>query len=284
MTTLVDPDNTPFVTGFPESRADIKIQVAARRHDRIYSLSNGGRDRSHRLADDIMDIEEDPLFKAAVSELLSIKNVLKSSAQKREDNVRVFLAHAYALSMSGKRDSVKHDALRLKSRIKVRNDTPHHKQTLRALLRSLGEAPPKGSEHEWSKVLCGLEEAGIAETEEAVVRFLTEPINIGKKRVRGFARAHAALRSSERIKNEKRSRLDQINIQRQKEFYSKISSIRDDPFGVMDANEGRWIKNVVWISVNEGEDVLRKLKIPEKDMQELLLRYGVDPVDWYSPV
>lgn len=223
---------------------------------------------------DVLDLERDVLYLNALNELRSIKDKLSLSAQEREGCLRSFLARAYALSMEGKRNPARQAELRLKSGIKFRSDTPHHKQTIRALQRKLGEPLPKGSEHEWAQVLWGLEEAGVGESEDAVVAFLTEPDDIDGKRVCGFARAHAALRASKHIKDERTNRLNKLKAERETTFYNVLASARDQPVGSITISEDVDLDEGPWISINEGGEALLKLKITVENMQSLVLRYA----------
>lgn len=222
-------------------------------------------------ADSNLDSEVANLLQNAVEELGRAIPKLRHSAQEREAAIRVYLARAYKLSMAGWRDTKMHEALVRQIKIKRRNDTPHHKQTLRIIQVASKSPYVKGNEHEWSVVLVAMQEAGVDETEDAVIRFLTENEVIDGETVRGFERARKIWENSE--KKIKRNRKKQSDKDKQRAVETVASKVRSQPLGSIGLADGRSISKTTWISLNEGGKVLLDLNLDENDLQKILLKY-----------
>ncbi|MGA4555483.1 hypothetical protein [Methylorubrum aminovorans] len=214
------------------------------------------------------------LLDDAVKELRRALPKLQHSAQLREEVLRAYLARAYKLSMAGLSDTLGHKALLEKMKIKSRTNTPHHKQALRIIQRASNSPYVKGNEHEWSLVLAGMQEAAVPQTEEAVVKFLTEAAVVNGETVKGFGRAKAVLKLSRTsIKDEISEQNQSTKDDGQKSVEAAVREVRDVPLGSIELSRNRDARSGIWISVNEGDKVLIDLNLKDKELQKLISRH-----------
>jgi len=219
-------------------------------------------------------VEEDALVESAVSELQKIGNDLGVAEDERQERLAVFLARVYMASMAAKRDSDRHDSLLVKSGIKVQTNTPHHKQTLRAILTLATTKLVKQTEHECYLVLDGLEESRVAENEGSVLAFLKETVEIKGKQVKGFARAKAARAASKKLQDERNKNRSKANAENEAMLQALVTAGEQNRLGVLKiADDDVKLEAGVWLSVNRGHAVLMALEVSPDQLKSVVLKY-----------
>lgn len=219
-------------------------------------------------------LKEDPLVASAIRELKRVENDLSLAEEERRARLSVFVAHVYKASMAGRGDHERHEALLLKSGITVQTNTPHHKQTLRAILTLAGAKLVKQTEHECCLVLDGLEVSGVAEDEVAVLKFLSEPAEIEGRRVVGFARAKAARAASKQLQAECVERRTREDAEKDETLHAIVARSGQNRIGAIEvADEDADLAADLWLSVNRGHDVLMALKVKPEQLRSIVLKY-----------
>jgi hypothetical protein len=157
---------------------------------------------------EVLPLVSDPdvLLAQAKEELHRVQNDILVDEQTRQERLLTLLWRVYVLSRDGQRNEERHRARLDRARVRVRADTPHHKQTVRILLAEAGIKVKKSTEHEWAKVVTALEHDEVAETESAVAQWLTEDALVNGEGCRGFDRAEATLRGSKKLKDAQRQK------------------------------------------------------------------------------
>ncbi|CAO4186148.1 hypothetical protein CLBKND_04882 [Methylorubrum aminovorans] len=244
-------------------------------------LSQKGAGQNTEDGDEYSPIENhsassgsDLLVEDAVRELERIGSDLSLAEEERQERLSVFLARVYMASMAGKRDNERHKSLLLKTGVKVQKNTPHHKQTLRAVLSLASVKLVKQTEHECFLVLDGLDVSDVSETEAAVAKFLSENVEISGKHVTGFARAKAARAASMRLKEERDDRRMRENAEKDETLQAIVARGEQTRLGLIEvADDDAELEADVWLSVNRGHHVLMALKVAPEQLRSIILKF-----------
>lgn len=219
-------------------------------------------------------LSHDSILAGAVQELRRIENDLSLAEKERQERLSVFVARVYMVSMAGHRDIERHKRLISKSGIKTQKNTPHHKQTLRAVLKLAGLKLVKQTEHDCYQVLDGLEESGVAEEESAVLGFFSESAEFEGQRVTGFARAKAARQASQRLKDEREARLVQAKVEQDEVLRAVVANGEKNRLGAIDvANADSDLSSDLWISINRGHHVLAALEMTTDQLRSIVVKH-----------
>jgi len=214
----------------------------------------------------------DLLLKQATEELRRVHGDMLLDEQRRQELLHNLLGRVYALTMDGKRNQERHRQRLERAKVKVRADTPHHKQTVRALLAEAGIEVKKSTEHEWAQVVTALEHDGVVETEAAVVQWLTEEAVVNGAACRGFSRAEATLRGSKKLKDAQRQKRQEHDAEERATFTAAVTG--GSPFGNIEPSDGETCPTGLWLSLNRGGEVLRLIPVSEKELRALVLKHA----------
>ena len=214
----------------------------------------------------------DLLLMQATEELRRVHGDMLVDEQRRQELLHKLLGRVYTLTMDGKRNQDRHRQRLERARVKVRADTPFHKQTVRALLAEAGVTIKKSTEHEWTQVVTALEHDGVAETEEAVTQWLTEEVVINGVSCRGFNRAEATLRGSKKLKAAQREKRQERDAEERATFTEAVTG--GSPFGSIEPSDGETCPTGLWLSLNRDGEVLRLIPLTEKELRALVLKHA----------
>lgn len=214
----------------------------------------------------------DLLLMQAMEELRRVHGDMLLDEQRRQELLHNLLGRVYALTMDGKRNQERHRQRVERAKVKVRADTPHHKQTVRALLAEAGIEVKKSTEHEWAQVVTALEHDGVVETEAAVVQWLTEEAVVNGAACRGFSRAEATLRGSKKLKDAQRQKRQEHDAEERATFTAAVTGV--SPFGNVEPSDGETCPTGLWLSLNRGGEVLRLIPVSEKELRALVLKHA----------
>lgn len=264
----VPADELPHgVASPPDSGATADKEAVAADSDAIRDVDLTGENSQ---ADRAKTIVED-----AVAELKRIEGDLSFAEEERQKKLSVFLSRVYVASMLGKPDESLHRSLVAESGIRKQKNTPHHKLTLRAILKMADVKIEKQTEHEYYLVIDGLDCAGVPQQEEAVHDFLVASETVEGKTVSGFSRAKAH-RSKKKLAiaaddQPKRQQKDTAHAAAYREI---IERVKQKPIGIIDVEQPKEVEEDVWLSVNRGRDMLIKLKMSPGALQSLIVSHA----------
>ncbi len=211
----------------------------------------------------------------AVAELKRIEGDLSIVEAERQKKLSTFLACVYVASMIGKNDASFHHALVTDSGIPKRKNTPHHKKTLRAILKLAAVEVEKQTEHEYYLVIDGMDCANVPAQEEAVHEFLSGEEVIEEKRLSGFSRAKAARPKETRVRSVRTEAEKSQNVADQEVLYrSIIERVGQSRIGVIEAEQTEEVEDGVWLSVNRGSNMLLKLNVSVDDLRAIIVNHA----------
>lgn len=247
---------------------------AARRTEMPGIVSPVSQDDAPPSSADVLPLfdNSDTLLMQATEELRRVHGDMLMDEQRRQELLHKLLGRVYTLTMDGKRNQERHRQRLERARVKVRADTPHHKQTVRALLAEAGVKIKKSTEHEWTQVVTALEHDDVAETEEAVTLWLTEEAVVNGAACRGFNRAEATLRGSKKLKDAQRQKRQERDAEERVTFTAAVTG--GSPFGSIEPSDGETCPTGLWLSLNRGGDVLRLIPLTEKELRALVLKHA----------
>ncbi len=214
----------------------------------------------------------DTLLMQATEELRRIHGDMLLDEHRRQELLHNLLGRIYKLSMDGQRNQERHRQRLERTKITVRADTPFHKQTVRALLAEAGIKVKKSTEHEWTRVVTAVEHDGVAETEEAVTQWLSEEAVVNGAACRGFNRAEATLRGSKKLKDAQRQKRQERDAEERVTFTAAVTG--GSLIGSMEPSDGETFPPGLWLSLNRGGEVLRQIRLTEKELRALVLKYA----------
>ncbi len=214
----------------------------------------------------------DLLLMQATEELRRVHGDMLMDEERRQELLHNLLGRIYKLSMDGQRNQERHRQRLQRTKVKVRADTPFHKQTVRALLAEAGIKVKKSTEHEWTRVVTAVEHDGVAETEEAVAQWLTEEAVVNGAACRGFNRAEATLRGSKKLKDAQRQKRQERDAEERETFTAAVTG--GSHFGSIEPSDGETCPTGLWLSLNRGGDVLRLIPLTEKELRALVLKHA----------
>lgn len=219
----------------------------------------------------------------AIAELRRIEADLSFDEASRQKKLSGFLSRVYIASMRGKDDKKLHESLIAESGIETQKNTPHHKKTLRAILRMARVDVEKQTEHEYYLVVDGLDAAKVQRSEEAVLHFLSETVEINGQKVSGFRRAKAVRPQKSRVttararaKNAKNNSEDSAkdDAAQQMAYQAIIQKVEQNRIGAIDIVGTDEAEDGVWLSVNRGRDILLKLKVSAEHLRALVVEHA----------
>ncbi len=214
----------------------------------------------------------DLLLVQATEELQRIQSDILIDEQTRQERLHTLLGRVYALSRDSQRNEERHRLRLERSRVRIRADTPHHKQTVRILLAEAGIKIKKSTEHEWAKVVTALEHDEVAETESAVVQWLTEEAVVNGASCRGFNRAEATVRGLKKLSDAQRQMREDCDAEERVTFNAAVTS--DTAFGRIEPTDGVPCPTALWLSLNRDGEVLRLIPLTEKELRALVLKHA----------
>lgn len=219
--------------------------------------------------------KKDPLVEKAVRELKRRKDELALAADTRQKALIAFLIRVYLVSKAGMRDPNRHAALLESSGIPYRIDTPHHKQTLRAILKLADVELARQTEHDCYMALEGLDARDVPEHEYFARTFFEGTEEIKGKAITGLARGRAAAISSPRLAAER----EEKSVKKDAELDSIFQSIADygkhKPIGKLAfSDEDLEIKAEYYLTLNFGDSVLISLVVPPHNLRTFVVKYA----------
>ncbi len=259
----------------PMSGNKQKREARAARRTEVSSLvAPIGQDEALPPSADVLPLLGGPdlLLMQATEELRRVHGDMLIDEHRRQELLHKLLGRVYTLTMDGKRNQERHRQRLERAKVKVRADTPHHKQTVRALLAEAGVKIKKSTEHEWTQVVTALEHDDVAETEEAVTLWLTEEAVVNGAACRGFNRAEATLRGSKKLKDAQRQKRQERDAEERVTFTAAVTG--GSPFGSIEPSDGETCPTGLWLSLNRGGDVLRLIPLTEKELRALVLKHA----------
>lgn len=247
---------------------------AAHRTEMAISVAPTGQDDAAPLSADVLPLfdNSDILLMQATEELRRVQNDMVMDEQRRQEHLHKLLGKLYALSMDGQRNQERHRQRLERTKVTVRADTPFHKQTVRALLAEAGIKVKKSTEHEWARVVTALEHDEVAETEAAVVHWLTEEAVVNGTPCRGFNRAEVTLRASKKIKDAQREKRQESDAEERATFTEAVAD--GVVLGNIEPSDGETCPSGLWLSLNRGGEVLRVISVTEKELRALVLKHA----------
>ena len=250
-----------------EARAARRIEVSS-------LVAPLGQDEALPPSADVLPLLGGPdlLLMQATEELRRVHGDMLMDEQRRQELLHTLLGRIYRLSLDGKRDQERHRQRLERAKVKVRADTPFHKQTVRALLGEAGIKVKKSTEHEWARVVTALEHDEVAETETAVAQWLTEEVVINGVACRGFNRAEVTLRGSKKLKDAQRQKHQERDAEERATFTEAVTGC--SPIGNIEPSDGETCPSGLWLSLNRGGDVLRLIPLTEKELRALVLKHA----------
>lgn len=255
-------------------RRQNRVARAARRTEVSGSTASISRENAPPPKADVLPLLGglDVLLVQATEELRRVQNDMLLDEQRRQEHLHILLGRIYTLSMDGLRNAERHRLRLERTRVRIRADTPHHKQTVRVLLAEAGMKVKKSTEHEWAKVVTALEHDEVAETESAVAQWLTLEAVVSGGICRGFDRAEATLRGSKKLKDAQRQKRQETEAEERATFTSAVTD--GAVVGHIEPSDGETCPTGLWLSLNRGGDVLRPIPLTEKELRALVLKHA----------
>lgn len=159
--------------------------------------------------------------------------------------------------------------------------TPHHLLVVRAALAVMGSEKGESTEDDWANALLALELSGVPEDSNEAACWLAASVDHGGERVSGIRRARAVVAES-RSAGDKTAQPKRAGRGPGRSVESKRLDMQMfgqilhagsvQPVGIIEAAGDVPLPEGVWISLNNGSNVLRRVRLRPDQIRDLVVK------------